>query len=84
MFGARAPRSPDLKLQKIELKHFKKFLKRYHGVDNIVFYECVFFLELDMLYIGLSKNDKLRFCRAVMNSAWKTWFCVIVQFYHFY
>jgi hypothetical protein len=43
-FGAPAPWSSKFEGPKNQI-NFSKFLKKYHGVDNVVIYHCVFFFR---------------------------------------
>jgi hypothetical protein len=45
-----------LKLQNFKFKLFKKIWKKYHGVDNVVFYHCVIFHNEICCILGSAKN----------------------------
>jgi hypothetical protein len=70
----------NLKLQKIEFKLFKKFQKKYHGVDNVVFYQCVIF-QIKICYIlGSAKKTNKDFILGEYIENLILSFCAILLF----
>jgi hypothetical protein len=76
--------SSKFEAPKIWFQTFQKIMKKYHGVGNVVFYQCVVFQIKNAVFWAQQKKKEILPRWTLLNSAYRTWFCLFVRFCNFY